>query len=55
MDEWTHATPAEIPALLDDLFQQSQGPLRVVDWGYASADQCQTLIRGLIGETKSNP
>jgi len=53
MDEWTHATPAEIPALLDELFQQSQGPLRVVDHGCASTDQSETLIRGLR-KTNSN-
>lgn len=54
MDEWTHATPAEIPALLDELLQQSQGPLRVVDHGRASVDQCESLIRGLTGKTNSN-
>lgn len=54
MDEWTHAAPAEIPALLDELFHQSQGPLRVVERGRASTDQCESLIRGIIGKTKSD-
>jgi hypothetical protein len=48
MQEWKAATPAEIPALLDELSRQSHGPLRVSNSGRLPANECQGLIDRLL-------
>lgn len=44
LEDWRHASPDEIPAILDELSELSVGSLRAVESGVADGDKLKALL-----------
>lgn len=50
IEEWRSTPPDRIVALIDELCRQSQGPIKLLDRGRASAEECQALIETITSD-----
>lgn len=51
VEDWRSTRPDQIPALIDELCRQSQGPIKLIDRGHISGAEYRALIQKVSSES----